>query len=565
MALRDGYMYGNDCFWGNLYLEYKYRRSYHSCDIAESIFPRSTLVFTGSQVANRQPTALIADYFGMSQSADVRVAFSPLIQYHRFNIGLTLGLNNICDGIWLQFNLPVVHTKWELRHDCDNTCNSGCPSACSTGTLPTDNFPAGYMDLLATPAAPLTTVEAALQGRAFGAMKTDWNFGAFCGCDQEDTELAFVDVKLGYNFYECPDYHIGAYLKVNAPTGTRLDCTHAKCIFNPIIGDDHWKLGAGLTAHAEIYNCDDAHTVTAYFEGYVVHPFERNQARSFDLNNGVMSRYMLLKFFKKNSTTGLQYNPDLGLVNAIDYTTRKVKVGIDVQGEALLEFVYRNECGLAAGLGYNFYGRSHEKICRLCCPCRGDIDDNPVGIKGCSVVQAQGFTTTGTPEIISGTQPTPQPIAYTVAATQSNATITSCGAVDNAKALHIASTGTQDGFVYVDNLLNKVTITPGTTLVSDVAIAETSATGTLAIDPTTGAVTGLTNAPVLLTVNDLNLSSGEAPSQVVHKIYGHLDYYWTDCDWTPYIRGGLEVEFASRCQRGVLNTWGAFIGGGISF
>lgn len=574
-TFRNGYSYDNDCcFWGNLSLEYKYNRTWKECQVAESIFPRQTLTFVGSNVATRTTNDLIADYFGMATDTNIRVCLNPLIQFHKFNIGLTLGLSNICDGLWLQVNAPVIHTKWDLRHDCCSNCSTSCCSSSCCSTCPTANtalsstaFNGGYMNHTATgttaPAtvAPLTNLTDALTGKVFGDMTEAWLYGKFCGCDNDDTKVGIVDVKLGYNFYECPDYHVGIYLKMGAPTGTRLDCCHATCLFNPIIGNDHWQFGAGLSAHADLWCCDDCHTVTAYFEGYVTHLFERSQARSFDFKNGVMSRYMLLKVFDEN-------NAYSRLINAINYTTRCVKVRADVLGEALLEFVYRNECGFGAGVGYNLYGRSKDKICQVCDPCSSSMKTIKVGFKGCAPVQPVGFlTTTATETITTGTAVYNAPSSI-LSATQSNATAFACGTVDSAVELYdAATTGTPtSGFVYLDTR-QTATATAGdlvSTLRTNGLIASESATGTVDIT-TAGVVTGLTLAPELITTADLDICSGEAPSIVTHKIFGHLDYTWTDCDWTPFLRAGAEVEFASKCDKGTLNMWGVFLGGGISF
>lgn len=553
--------YGNECFSGEFDLEYTYQRTFKPCRIAESIFPSQTLSFVGSNVATRNATTdLMADYFGLAADTNITVKYCPRIQYHRFNIGLILGFNNVCDGLWLQINAPVIHTKWELRHNCSSNCSSNCGTP-TTGTISNTAFYAGYMNHGTPPTtvAPLSSLENALQGKVFGDMTEAWMYGKFCGCDKDATKVGVVDVKLGYNFWDCPDYHVGIYAKFDAPTGTRLDCCHATCLFNPIIGDDHWKLGAGLTAHAELWNCDDCHTLTAYFEGYVTHLFERTQVRSFDFNNGVMSRYELLKVFNSD---GITYSGRL--INAIDYTTRRARVKVDVQGEALLELMYKHECGFGFGIGYNFYGRSHEKICKLCDPCNAAASTLKVGFKGCSPVQPVGYLTNGT--VIDATA-TATYADTNFSATQSNATIFGCGTTDSLKELYVAATSNDPtrGFVYLDTrVTNTANIVPGTTTLSSLTRAQDSATGTLAMT-NVGVVNGLTEAPTLITTANLNLCSGSAPSQIVNKVYGHLDYEWKDCDWTPYLRAGAEAEFAGHTKKGNLNMWGVFIGGGISF
>ena len=69
----------------------------------------------------------------------------------------------------------------------------------------------------------------------------------------------------------------------------------------------------------------------------------------------------------------------------------------------------------------------------------------------------------------------------------------------------------------------------------------------------------------MLTVADIDINSGLLHSYLSNKVFGHLDYTWEDCDWTPNLYVGGEVEFASHAKRGAMNAWGVFVGGGVSF
>ncbi|MBN2267321.1 MAG: hypothetical protein JW725_03195 [Candidatus Babeliaceae bacterium] len=575
-TFRKGYFTDNpNCTWGNIDFEYKYRRSWNSCHIAESIFPSPVLSFVGSKVDNRETCDLVADYFGMATDTNLKLYLNPLIQYHICNIGITLGLNEIVDGLWIQLNAPVTHTKWELQHTCTDACSNkspGCTIPCST-LLSKTQFNWGYMNHGTPPEHepdevpgidPLPVLEDALSGKVFGDLYDSWYYGKFCNCDSGDTRVGIVDVKLGYNVIECPDYHVGIYFKFAGPTGTRIDCTHAACIFSPTIGNDHWQVGGGISAHTDLWNCDDCHTVTLYFEGYLTHFLRQCQARSFDFKNaGVMSRYMLLKVFEEDNTYSGR------MINAINYTTRRVYVNVDLLGEGLLECAYKNECGLGASIGYNIYGRTKDKICRVCEPCYRETD-NRVGFKGCEPIQPVGYLTTGTPgvdQVIDGVGAIEGIYNDTTSATRSNATAFYCGTTDGAVPLNVEDTTPTSGkgFVFLDPRVTEV-ITGGTQVDADhVTIANESASGgTLAISEA-GEISGLTYAPHLLSPDDLDICSGEAPAIVTHKIFGKIDYTWSNCTWLPYVRCGAEVEFASKSRKGTMNMWGIFIGGGVSF
>lgn len=587
---RMGYKYNEECCtYGEFGISYRYERNFKECRIAQSLFGTSTLNLVGSQHSSRTTSpetvaanALLADYFGLATDENTSISFCPRIQNHIVDFRLYVGMDELCEGLYMQLNFPLAHTKWNLQGgcgDCCNTscgdcCNSSCNSCCTTTcsttttatTLSTKAIPAGYLDTVAKGALPpLSTIQKALNGEAIG-QKTAMKYGKFFSGCCDSTKLAGVYFDLGYNFYECPDYHLGIYAKVVAPTGTDMGCdTHAQSVFYPVVGDYHWQLGAGISGAAQLYNCDDEHMIDAYLQGYVTHLFDRCQVRSFDLKNGVMSRYMLLKEFK--SATDKTYNDKL--YAAIDWTTRKPKVRVDVKGEGLLEFIYRNSCGFAAGLGYNIFGRSKEKICNNCCGdcCNSCFTQSTkvVGIKGCAPVDAPGYATdtaAAPDQLINGAKVTDYAIinAHGIGATQSAATAFKCGAVDN--AIDLWNTA-NPGFVYVNVLTNTASLADNAP-VTPIAKAQESATAPLTIDPVTGAVT-TTLSPKLLTDSDIDLCSGAMNGYVTHKIFGHLDYAWEDCDWAPAIYAGAEAEFASCSDKNAMNAWGIYLGGSLSF
>lgn len=566
------YQYDNDCIYGKFGINYEYMRSMKGDRIAKYLFGTDKLSFLGSKATRTRTSCdLLADNFGLATDLDASIRFEPRIQNHIFDFQLYVGLNELCNGLYFQINLPLVHSKWELNDDCNCNCNSSTTSTVKTinSTLSTTPYPAGYMssDSTVTDIANLATVTPnstffkALTGVALGDMTTAWTNGKFFGHD-DDTKLASVNFDLGYNFYECEDYHVGVFARVSAPTGTELDEDHAHYLFKPVIGEHHWKLGGGLDAHAQLYNCDDAHIVEMYLSGYAVHLFEREQVRSFDIKNaGRLSRYMLLKSFNTDGTYAGK------LYNAIDYTTRRTNVKVSVEGEGVVGFTYKNECGFGAGVGYNIYGKAEEKICGLCKPCNNAIATKNLGIKGVTPLQAQEYQT-ALGIVISSKLNAVTANAPLINSTQSGATAyVATAAVDNALALGwITNGGTpKDAFLdYYNNPVANIVI--GTTAIADAPAAITSSkSGPITQISDAGVIAPvLTYSPVYLTDSNLDLCSAEVPSQITHRIFGHLDYEW-DCDWTPALRLGGEVEFASESDRGAVNQWGILLQGSVTF
>lgn len=579
MSYKHRKNYREDCFYGVFDCSYTYFHSRNPCSIANAIFPSATLTFTGSQVANRSSTALLADYFGMATTTNVSITFNPRIKYHRVNLGMTFGLDQMTHGLWLQANAPVVVSKWDLNNCCGQSCGNTCAPCTVPGTqtLPSDWFPFGYMDVYSTAAVPpfapnfvtpTLLLSDALQGKAFGQAQA-WLYGKFCGCSPTESKLATVDVKLGYNIIDRESAHFGIYAKYDAPTGTRMNCCQAQCLFRPVIGDDFHKLGGGLTGYGEF--CWRNHVFSVRGEAYGMYLFDRYQVRSFDfVGLGPLSRYMLLKAFYASSSASPAFTKDTyagQLINAINYTTRHAKVKGRWQYEAMIEFGVKNVCGFYFAVGADFYGRAAEQITQLCAPCVGGVDSFNYGFKGCAPVQVPGYVTQTPPPGETLTTGTVAAV-YTLNSTQSNATQYACGTTDNAQTLQLNATATPtDGFIYVDTERTPRSVVAGITAgtaVSTLTPAQESSATPITVS-TAGVVTGWTPGAVYINTAMLDLNSGAAPQQNTAKIYAYGDYYWPECDWAPHMYAGGEVEWGIRSAPAALATWGLFIGGGVFY
>lgn len=519
-----------DEWYGTAELGFEFQRSFRGCELAKCLFGRSTLNFQGSRVGGRSATSLIADNFGLSQNCDTSVRFNPRIENFNLHFQSRLGMDCWLDGLYGQLNFTFSHQKRTLFADE----NCGCDlSAASTGCNTV--FPAGYM--AATAVTPAATVKEALKGDfTFGNMTTPWKFGRFVFCDQTKNKVAGVSLILGWNFWKNDCGHFGLFFQYTAPTGNRPD---ARNVFSPVVGNGHHhEVGGGLTSHYELWK-DDAcdRNVTAYLDGYVLTLLKDCQVRSFDFKNrGCLSRYMLLKELTPTTTAaGFTYAGNL--INAINFNTRSANVKVNVKGDASLRFIY-HDGGFDFALGYNIYGQSKESICNISAgsPCNAVDTNLHYGLKGCTGVDCFTYATTGAGAaqiIAAGATATVSPLNATA-----NATITSCDSVNNPVSTLTASSVCVSAF-------NTAPIVAGTTLVSTLVAATTSAPA------------------VEVTTADLDLNSGKAPRQLTNKGFATLNYTWKDCDWSPYLGFGAEVEGGSRnCD---LKQWGVWIKGGVSF
>lgn len=575
---------------------------------------------TGSCVANRGSCDLLADYFGLPTDFNSTITVKPRISNFLVDFDLYLGLDEWLCGLWFRVHAPVVHAKWKLGL---------CETVNAAGT---NAHPAGYFSNVEIPRANLLTNFAQFLSGAqpnfagvagnnvtFNPLNrqlvpnctvnSSCNTSCNSSCDNDgqslkDTKLSEIQMALGWNFWQCDDYHVGLGVRVAAPTGTRI----GKCpyLFSPIIGNGHhWELGAMFTSHYTFWRgCDYDRSFGLYVDMNITHLFNTRQCRTFDLcGRGTLSSYMLAQQLTDNvttlngNTTGVTAG---GAVPATGYTasnaqfanvftpvanltTANVKVSIPVQVDLTAMFNYQH-CGFEWDLGYNLWATSCEKIkgCARNCT-TGSTTNNLVtanyALKGDSYVYGQYLANA----ITSPTGFTAQPLA----ATQSLATI------------HTGRNGCPETTANLGN--------PG---IDNRQFAYVG-TGAAAIPVYTFAAVPVNVAanpqertsiqPVTLVDNNLDINGARAKG-LTHKVFTHFSYTW-ECDcWMPYVGIGGKAEFAQgrnndccttdcitspslsstvcntntncgsstncsngNCARTSISEWGIWIKGGVAF
>jgi len=615
-----------DCqFNGTVEVGYEYQRSFKNKDIANCMFGSDVLHFQGSQV-HSDPNALIADYFGLSPKFDGAIRFTPRIQNHNIHFQSRFGFDNWARGLYGQVNFTFSHQKRSLLKnqicgvgsDCSATCNASdcCSNICNfascasgldacaiTYTNVVNNFPPGYMDDGRSPNSfssvlEIQDLQTALEGQTpFGDMQEPWRWGRFKFCDQTKNAVAGLSLIAGWNFLQNDCGHLGLFLQYIAPTGNKPD---ARYVFSPVVGNGkHHEIGGGLTSHYDLWKGDCGSTISMYLDGYVTTMIKNCQVRSFDFaGKGCLSRYMLLKALDPlpintavatvssiNGGTGYMYAGTL--LNGINYATRLANVSVAVKGDATLRFLY-NRGGFSAGLGWNVYGQSKEKV--KISPkmpiCDGFFinANQSYGFKGCQGVACYAYTVAG--GVITATSPTPNTAntAFRISnATASDATIKSCGTIDNSTNNTVTAGSTSlcaDWKTLVVEPSNSPAF-PGTfTQLPANRLVQTGGVNPSAVSVTDpGIVVGQYSVPAVALVNPgagdgscdsscdvsagaLNLNSGEAPKQFTNKAFLTLDYKWEECSYAPYLGFGSEVEGGSNCS---LKQWGIWLKGGINF
>lgn len=491
----------------------------------------------GSKVPNRSANALLADNFYLPTDFSSEISLCPRVENFLVDLNLYLGLDEWCEGMFFRVHMPVCWTRWGLNF---------CETVKTEGTNPYD---AGYVDNLS-----------ANTGLTRAQMLNNFTEFVSCGdsitdvtgitynpllrarwskCALKKTSVAELTAAWGWNFWMCEDYHVGLELRAAAPTGNR-PC--GDYIFEPVVGNGHhWELGLGLTSHWRLWcsECEDK-DFSVYLDANVQHLFKTRQCRTFDLCGKPLSRYMLAaKFTDKVANLYAQDGaasaaapaPKYQFANEFMPVANLLTIPVDssaaVQGELALKFAYRL-CGWQFDLGYDFWGRSCEKICKRCdCCTNGGLAANTWGLKGDAFVY--GYQATGTP-----LTPVANTLGTALSATESNATVfggtngypaglntlkwNQNPGIDNPKAAWAAST---NGNALVTSIANSGVWDQVDTSLQPVLIDECM------IDTHAAETQGISN-----------------------KVFGHIGYTWQECEcWVPYLGIGGEAEFGQRCGK----------------
>jgi len=561
----------------NLAITAEFDRSFRGNNIAQSLFASDLtgscncdsirvvgrgVDFTRVQLDGtyRKPTDWSGDYFGLPVDHIGSFTVNPRIQNVIIDANFFVGLNRFAQGLYLNIHAPFVNTRWRLGYE-EITEQGG-----NTG------YEAGYFAPDAVPDTNLlNTFEEFITGESFPALNGGVTFAPLrnskFGCGTlTKTRLSDIQYAIGYDFFQCDDYHFGIALRGSLPTGNKV---YGEYLFEPIVGNGHfYELGAGFTGHWTFWrSCDNDASLSLWAEGNFTHLFKTTQRRSFDLCNGNNSRYMLAELLGtpiQDNLRGAGAIPSAQFKNlytpVANLTTIDVQVSIPVQTDFAILLDYTH-CNWSWDIGYNFWGRSCEKI-SIDCDCPTLLSSQTWALKGDSFLFGFDRASAGNP-------------AVPLSATQSQATI-------------------HGGFNFAPGFL------PATAIrnfgIDNPQLATGDGSGGIANNILDASVGGLdqTNTsinPVLLTNDSINLEGARTKGRS-HKFFTNLSYTWADhCEFIPFLGAGFKLEFAphrSVCNSSLLiaqpqlspicspssckscttigvSQWGIWLRGGLSF
>ncbi len=579
-------------WYGSLSATLEFNHSFHSADLAECLFGEAicsrfcdsaTFAVQGTKVQGRNPRALMAENFYLPTDFSSEVTVKPATENLIVDFNFYFGLDACVEGLYVRIHAPAVLTRTNMWF-CERVINPGY----------NDDDP-GYFNNTFTPA---TFTDPTVYGLANSSLLHSFEDYIVSGSaitnvpgirynplqnariDRERLNqrgLAELTMAVGWNFYTGPDYHFGLLLRAAAPTGTRPE---GRYLFEPIVGNGkHWELGGGLTTHYRFWeNCDATQNLAFWIDANIMHLFKAHQCRTFDLCGKPLSRYMLaLRFTDQvDNLTAMVPSAHTEYINpsaqfasefmpVANISTIPVDVSIGIQADIVckLSYTYKR---FQFDVGYDFWGRSCEKIYHRCdCCCLGSAINDTWGLKGDAFVY--GFTgVQNQPTLIS------QP-GIPLSATESQATIFS-----GTDEFSDPDTWSENLFIDCPKLAYDAQ-TPNNALFTHTIGTLTSGGDALWV-PVNTTFPG----PILFTEDDLDFKSA-ATRGISQKLFVNIGYLWQECNrWQPYVGLGSEIEWGSHscgsCQTSkqivgsngessccscALSQWGIWIKGGVSY
>jgi hypothetical protein len=204
------------------------------------------LKISGSQVTNRGPHDLLADYFYLPTDFESIVQFKPVIDNVIIDFGFYLGLDAWKKGMYFWLHAPFAHTRWDLNIE-EHVTNQGINNS-AQGYYTPNAIPRNLLlDSFTNYANGITVPD--IETIMFEELK----FAKMSNKRLVRSRLAEIRTGFGWNFYAQHDYHGGFNLQLAAPTGLR---PAGEFLFEPLVGNGHFlyrqRAGGARRGHAEV-------------------------------------------------------------------------------------------------------------------------------------------------------------------------------------------------------------------------------------------------------------------------------------------------------------------------
>ncbi len=603
-----------------------YNQSINPASITHALFGNTLLndacdrlLIQGTHVADRNPKALLADYFYLPDTYESLISFNPTIATSVVNVNLYAQSNNVVPGLYARVSLPYVYSKWNLAakeqrvttqnqnnsegdgQDNGDNHNTVAAGRFSPLEVPAENllpdalsFFAGFTPEPIEP--PQTGVIGTDPVADFPITREGLLFPLFNCQDTRMHGLSEIRYELGYDFWQAENSHLGIYLAGAIPS-----FMHKKrcSLFHPIIDNgNHVEFGVGFSGHYQLWqNCNENQQMSICADAQITHLCSAKEFRSFDLKDKPLSRYMLAAKHMPVDNGGLnelsgsvQRQAINGFINNLplgdhkagfqfdnrfapigNLTAKQVSVSINAQIDATVWLNYLAH-GFAFDLGYNLWLQTAEKIT---CTSKSRLESEPYWAAHGDALVFSYFPILDYSPPQNVVDPESAGQALAIAASQSGAIIQT-GTNAHAQSLPFQSGGQES---FPDPLLPPMAgeLNGGSDNVQFATARAAGGNTTWLSNTNIPAINGalrqtmISVDPIFLSPSDILINPKQ--KHMSHKLFGAIGYNFDCYTIAPYVGVGGEIEFGSTthyndhtCELNyALSKWGVWVKVGLSF
>ncbi len=271
-----------------------------------------------------------------------RVCFKPEQSKVGLGICYKQTMSHKCDGtagFWFEGSLPIERVESGIKL-CETILDNGGGAVDELGL---DNSPrVGSM-------------------RAAFA-QPNWKHGRIPHKKCHKWGVADIELKIGYNSFNCTTCNMNSYIGMVFPTGNRV---RSRTVFEPIVGNNHHfgvSFGSSLAFDMWHKGC---YTVKMYIDGDTRYLMSNHQMRSFDLVGKPWGRYM--ETYKNSNAAAEAFNTlnaNSG-TSGINIFTRCVRVSPHFSTNSTTCLVLSKDADCRSWqleVGYNFFARQSEVL-----------------------------------------------------------------------------------------------------------------------------------------------------------------------------------------------------------
>lgn len=334
---------------------YRYERSFNGNKIGALLFKSNPIVATYDSNISPYLSSVDAAIGMKNSNCNSSTYVNGVINNNFFTMSMTF--MKIDYNWYFNFGIPVQRANYTLNlNETVNTNGLVTKGYFGVEYSKTDIPNVGYENIASTNYPALKSLTNYLSGSLTGNMVERIYATIKPNCGITTWGLADIYCQLGYDFCKFYNGQYGFYGRVIIPTSASLSNIWAKNIFSPIIGNiGRLELDFGFNGHYYLWDCDNQF-LKVVLDAYIGYIGSSSGHRTFDLNNGPMTRYSSVKVFNYNN------NYDEFLIWGADLTTQCLSVYAPLKSEIVLDCIYKF-CNQTLNIGYSFKGQAAERTC----------------------------------------------------------------------------------------------------------------------------------------------------------------------------------------------------------